>query len=60
MFEDDVENLEAPSTVKSMIYGMRDAVKANVDLIEGGVDGVKNMNVWAATFRHGEGSTKPT
>lgn len=45
-------NLEAVQVerVKAMLYGMVNAVAASVDLLDGGVEAARTMDVWVARF----------
>lgn len=54
-FVSDVTAADTSDKVKVMLKGMQHAVAASVDTVEGGVHGVRNMDVWSARF---EPSTK--
>ncbi|CAG8971669.1 hypothetical protein HYALB_00003137 [Hymenoscyphus albidus] len=56
VFDSHVELLDVEDRVKSMLLGMKDAVASSVEKLEGGLAGVRNMDVWAARFERGNAS----
>ncbi|KAK5658071.1 hypothetical protein OQA88_2627 [Cercophora sp. LCS_1] len=50
IWEDRVRGLEQSDKVKEMLFGMRDALRAAVEGLEGGMNDVVNMDVWAVRF----------
>ena len=46
----DVEALDESEKVKSMLLGMKDALAASVSMLDGGIDALVNMDVWAGRF----------
>ncbi|KAK0634142.1 S-adenosyl-L-methionine-dependent methyltransferase [Immersiella caudata] len=49
-FVDDVEKLGESDKTKKMLLGMRDALQASVDALDGGMDDLVDMDVWAGSF----------
>jgi hypothetical protein len=49
-YVDDVEALDQSDKVKKMLLGMRDALAASVDILDGKMDALVNMDVWAGCF----------
>ncbi|KAK0654823.1 S-adenosyl-L-methionine-dependent methyltransferase [Cercophora newfieldiana] len=52
-FVDDVNALEENDKVKKMLLGMRDALAASVERLEGGMGAIVDMDVWAGRFEVG-------
>jgi len=50
MFGDDLEAVAKDDATKSMLLGLRDVVEMSVGRLEGGVQKVRNMDVWVASF----------
>ncbi|KAK1753690.1 putative sam-dependent methyltransferase [Echria macrotheca] len=49
-FVDDVMALDESDKTKKMLLGMRDALAASVEKLEGGMDAIVNMDAWAVRF----------
>jgi SAM-dependent methyltransferase len=50
IFGRDVRALDVSDKIQSMLFGMRDAVAMSLEAVDGGMDGVTNMDAWAASF----------
>lgn len=50
-YEADVEALQVDPKVKNMLHTMLDAVRASVAQLDGGLEAVKNMDTWVASFK---------
>lgn len=46
-FVDDINTMQATPMAKTMLMGMVDAVRASLEHVEGGREGVRNMDVWS-------------
>lgn len=52
-FARHVGDLGVDSKVKSMLLGLKDAVVSSVTRLKGGLDSVRNMDVWVARLEYG-------
>ncbi|POR31343.1 Uncharacterized protein TPAR_08441 [Tolypocladium paradoxum] len=56
LFRTDMESVQVDDKIKTMLRGMTYAVRVSVGRLEGGLNSVRNMDVWAARFEAKEGS----
>lgn len=50
VFRRELDEAKISMGLKTVLSGMRDAVAASVQSLEGGLDAVRNMDVWVARF----------
>jgi len=53
IWDNRVHALNESQKVKAMLFGMKDALKAAVEELDGGIKDLVNMDVWAARFERG-------
>ncbi len=49
-YVDDVKELDVNEKTKSMLFGMREALAASMEMLPGGMEVMRNLDAWAGRF----------